>query len=49
MTPPGMVQPFLYVGLRMSSRPAESKMSAPADTGIAGRDTDSWVTPPHLP
>src|SRR5690348_16631381 len=24
-------------------------MSAPADTGIAGRDKDSWVTSPHLP
>jgi hypothetical protein len=36
MTPPGIVQPVLYVGLRISSRPGWSKISAPADTGIAG-------------
>jgi hypothetical protein len=36
MTPPGIVQPDLYVGFKMSSRPDWSKMSAPADTGIVG-------------
>ena len=40
-TPPGIVQPDLLVGLRISSRPARSKTSAPADTGMAERLTAS--------
>src|SRR5215470_6651364 len=36
MTPPGIVQPALYVGLSISSLPFRSKIKAPADTGMAG-------------
>ncbi len=46
MTPPGMVQPDLYVGFRMSSRPDRSKMRAPAETGIAGTSPVSGTCPP---
>ena len=37
MTPPGIVHPDLYVGFRISRRPLRSKISAPADAGMAGR------------
>src|SRR5215472_14704477 len=36
MTPPGIVQPALYVGLSISSLPFRSKIKAPADAGMAG-------------
>ncbi len=46
LIPPGIVQPDLYVGFRMSRPPCWSRMMAPADTGIRGRCQPSMASTP---
>src|SRR5512132_854648 len=45
-TPPGTVQPPLYVGFRMSNRPFRPRTRAPAEAGMVGTTTGSSGTSP---
>src|SRR4051794_29547628 len=47
-TPPGIVQPPLYVGFRMSSRPLRPRNRAPAEAGMAGRTNAGSGSSPAL-
>lgn len=48
ITPPGIVQPPLYVGFRMSNRPFRPRIRAPADAGMVGTTTGSSGPSPAL-